>query len=36
LDFEPLPETEVVNVPQRFAFAREVAELFSLPEEMPR
>jgi transposase len=36
LDFEPLPEREVVSVPERFAFAREVAELFSLPEEMPR
>ena len=36
LDFKPLPETEGVITPERFTFAREAVELFSLPKEVRR
>jgi hypothetical protein len=34
LDFEPLPETTPVSTSEQFAFARDGAELFPVPEEV--
>ncbi len=36
LDFQPLPETETVTTAERFIFAREAEELFTLPEKARR
>ena len=34
LDFDPLPEAEVLSTPEQFSYARKASELFPVPEEV--